>query len=621
MSSRTPDFKEFMLLGKRLVLFPLLVLIGCAQFQTESQKSRPVSNLNQVSTSSFHSSLSEHQARELIKNAQKNPTQKEFLISDLFLKANSALSNDQFEIAGRLFEYLNQLLPNNEFVQKKLVISFIKMGEIEKAAPILEKVYARTGESRMGLILASVYSSLARDAEATAIYQNILKKEPGEEDACIFLGRALAVEKKDRQAIGLLSKCSKFNKGNGIFDFYIAKIHLDNSNISLAKKSLKESLKKQSDLSQSVAALGAIYEESGDFDQAILMYKKFLEKKENDPMILNRIVQTLFVRERFEEVIPYAEKLSDQQPENLNLKVKLGVLYTDVEKFNEAISIFKELLTYAPNSDKILYYLGAIYQETKNYEVSIDYFNQIPNSSPLYSDSSIQIANMLSSLALEDQNFKKKFLSHINKSIDEISSLRIEFSVIKAGYYEYQGMNKEAMDALMVVQNEEGFSNQHKFYLANLYEKQKRYQESTQLIMTIIDKEPLNAHAWNFIGYAILERGDELDEAYVYIKKALDLNPDDGYIRDSLGWYYFKKGQISKALKEIEFAAKKVPDDLEILKHLAIIHKQMKNFKKSFEYYQEAMRYAKYPFERKQIVSGLEELNNLRMPASQKNNK
>jgi tetratricopeptide (TPR) repeat protein len=182
-------------------------------------------------------------------------------------------------------------------------------------------------------------------------------------------------------------------------------------------------------------------------------------------------------------------------------------------------------------------------------------------------------------------------------------------------------MNKEAMDALMVVQNEEGFSNQHKFYLANLYEKQKRYQESTQLIMTIIDKEPLNAHAWNFIGYAILERGDEFDEAYKYIKKALDLNPDDGYIRDSLGWYYFKKGQISKALKEIEFAAKKVPDDLEILKHLAIIHKQMKNFKKSFEYYQEAMRYAKYPFERKQIVSGLEELNNLRMPASQKNNK
>jgi len=62
----------------------------------------------------------------------------------------------------------------------------------------------------------------------------------------------------------------------------------------------------------------------------------------------------LFFKERYAEVIPYAEKLIDLEPENLNLKVKLGVLYTDAKKYYEAISVFKDLLSLAPGSDKIL---------------------------------------------------------------------------------------------------------------------------------------------------------------------------------------------------------------------------------------------------------------------------
>ena len=35
-------------------------------------------------------------------------------------------------------------------------------------------------------------------------------------------------------------------------------------------------------------------------------------------------VQLLFTQEKFDQVIPYAERLSDHEPDNLNLKVKLG---------------------------------------------------------------------------------------------------------------------------------------------------------------------------------------------------------------------------------------------------------------------------------------------------------
>src|SRR5690606_21087806 len=119
------------------------------------------------------------------------------------------------------------------------------------------------------------------------------------------------------------------------------------------------------------------------------------------------------------------------------------------------------------------------------------------------------------------------------------------------------GQFKDAMEAMMVVQDDKGFSTQHKYYLANLFEKEKRFEESTALIMGVIESEPKNAHALNFLGYAMLVRGEEPEKAFEFIQRAHKLSPEDGYIRDSIGWYYYKKGELKKALKEIELAYSK----------------------------------------------------------------
>jgi tetratricopeptide (TPR) repeat protein len=249
---------------------------------------------------------------------------------------------------------------------------------------------------------------------------------------------------------------------------------------------------------------------------------------------------------------------------------------------------------------------------------SIEYFNQIPSSSGLYTDSSVQMANMLSTLAQSEEELAPKFIKYVNAKIEEFKDMRVEFSVIKAGYYEGEGKYKEAMETMMVIQDEKNFSNQHKYYLANLYEKEKKYEESTALVMGIIEKEPKNAHAWNFLGYSLLVRGEEIEKAYDYIQKALKINPEDGYIRDSLGWYYFKKGQTSKALKELELAFKRVPDDIEIIKHLALVHRELKNYKRAKIYFESALKLVRYQVERQEIMGLMTELEGERIPASEK---
>jgi tetratricopeptide (TPR) repeat protein len=111
-------------------------------------------------------------------------------------------------------------------------------------------------------------------------------------------------------------------------------------------------------------------------------------------------------------------------------------------------------------------------------------------------------------------------------------------------------------------------------------------------------------------------KSDNPFREHYYIEKALKLSPDDGYIRDSLGWYYFKIGKKKEALIELNHAFKKVPDDVVIAKHLAIIHKEMQNFAQAKRYLKHALDNARLMSEKREISSVLELLEKDRLPAS-----
>lgn len=612
-----PSFIPFLLI--------CLFAVGCAHQETTRKAELTEFTPEQLEELNREALvIASKRLEEMVIQAKANQSTVNYLATDLFLKGNMSLIEGDYTTASVLFKHLVTLVPDDEFLQKKFAISLIRVGDLEGSMVVLEKLYKKSKEEKVGLILAGVYTGVDKEEEAKKVYRQILAINPKNEDACVFLSKALAMGKENGKAIAQLKACSDKDKKNGMYDYYAGKIYLEMGQVAKAMKAFEQASVRQPDLGQAVSARGIILEEREQHDAAIKIYKKYLEKRPYDTGILTRMVQSLFLKERFDEVIPYAERLSDIEPENLNLKVKLGILYTDSKKYPEAISVFKDLLMSAPNSDKILYYLGAIHQEMNEYQASIEYFNQIPSESGLYTDSSVQMANMLSTLAQNEfheqqgTTWKEKFVKHVNQKLAEFKDMRIEFSVIKSGFYEGIGQYKDAMEAMMVVQDEKNFSTQHKYYLANLYEKEKRFEESTALIMSIIEKEPKNAHAWNFLGYSLLVRGEQMDKAFEYIQTALKISPNDGYIRDSLGWYYFKKGEYGKALAELEMAFKKVPEDVEILKHLAIVHKKMNDFSRAKSFLESALKHVRYQTERNEIMSQMQELEGDRLPASGK---
>ena len=81
----------------------------------------------------------------------------------------------------------------------------------------------------------------------------------------------------------------------------------------------------------------------------------------------------------------------------------------------------------------------------------------------------------------------------------------------------------------------------------------------------------------------------DADEAEELVKKALSLSPDDGYITDSLGWIFYKKGLFEEAVTYLKKATELAPDDPTILEHLGDAYVKANDKDKAIQYYRKAM--------------------------------
>ena len=103
---------------------------------------------------------------------------------------------------------------------------------------------------------------------------------------------------------------------------------------------------------------------------------------------------------------------------------------------------------------------------------------------------------------------------------------------------------------------------------ASALQEANRWPETKQALEKGLALAPDQPLLLNFLGYAKLEKGEDVESAEAMIRKASALAPDDASIIDSLGWAQFKRGKTADAITTLQKAAEKDPDQAEIQEHL-----------------------------------------------------
>ncbi|MGH9569558.1 MAG: tetratricopeptide repeat protein, partial [Candidatus Angelobacter sp.] len=98
-----------------------------------------------------------------------------------------------------------------------------------------------------------------------------------------------------------------------------------------------------------------------------------------------------------------------------------------------------------------------------------------------------------------------------------------------------------------------------------------------------------NSMTLNYLGYMLADRNTHLEEALNLIKRAVDLDPQNGAYLDSLGWVYFRLGNYDQAEENLRRASEKTPNDATVQDHLGELYAKTGKLKMAAVHWERAL--------------------------------
>ncbi len=95
-------------------------------------------------------------------------------------------------------------------------------------------------------------------------------------------------------------------------------------------------------------------------------------------------------------------------------------------------------------------------------------------------------------------------------------------------------------------------------------------KEAERAYRATLELDPENAIAMNNLAFLLAERGENLDEALKFARRAGELAPDDVEMTDTLGWVQLKRKHTDEAIGLFADALSKAPGDEGYRQHLLL---------------------------------------------------
>jgi tetratricopeptide (TPR) repeat protein len=474
--------------------------------------------------------------------------------------------------------------PENLYLQRELAIFYLMQKNNLKALNIVKNIIAKNPRDIDSLIMyGRIKQNLKQIDDAKEAYEKVIANDPAQEKIYLILGdiymeegdlgKALKVYKQ------LVDKYPEFYAGY----FFIGKIYAEQGKIVDAEKEFLKTLDLEPDLEEARFELIELYKSIGEEQKTIEIYKEILKRNSNNIRAALELGLLYYKNGMIKDSDKLFNDLAAKSLSDSEVIKKVAQIYLDKKKYNDAIIAIEGMLKSLPGSSDIHYAAGMAYNAINDKETAIAQFKQVPPDSKFYQNSVIQI-----SFLYRDLEKIREAINFLENLIENVPD-KPELMLYLASFYEENEEFYKAEKVLKKAIKIDPENIELHFSLGVVYDKWDKKEAAIESMKTVISLEPHNANALNYIGYIYAELGINLDEAERFIKEALKHMPDDGYITDSLGWVYYRKGRYKDALKLLKKAVDLVPDDPVILEHLGDVYLKMTNKKKALMFYERSL--------------------------------
>ena len=288
---------------------------------------------------------------------------------------------------------------------------------------------------------------------------------------------------------------------------------------------------------------------------------RFLARAPSATTFRMQYARWLLEQDQIEPALKQFRRVLRDEPDNGDALYAAALLSIERKDYEVARGLLVRHLEQRPEHDQTRLYLGQIATELKDFDGARDWFGQVSDDR-LYFEAQLRIG-----AAMADGGDVEGALGHLlgvawNDQREEVRLILTREEVLRqAGRLPAaKGLLDEA---LLRLPDEPDL-----LYARGLVAAQMKLVDVHERdLRKLIAQEPDNAHAYNALGYTLADLTDRYDEAYALISKALELDPDDPFIMDSMGWVKYRMGHLDQALDYLQRAFD-IREDAEIAAHL-----------------------------------------------------
>ncbi len=502
-----------------------------------------------------------------------------------FLVARDAELNGRDNEAQEAYEKAIVCDGGAVYIVRRLAALLFKMGKRETAIHWMRKlIAARPDDTGIKIFLAALYTSIAEDKKAVNIYEHILKLEPRNNAAMLCLGKLYLHDLEYTKGRLILERLVGENPESFSGWYYLAHLYRELNYPAKAAQAYDRALA----VSWSVPLameVAAFYERQKEDDKAVVIYKKILAADEGDAGVAGQLVRIYLHNNEVAEALSLLRGLRAKTTDRRKIDLTIGRIYLAQQEYDKAITLFRDMQARNPPDVEIRLLLALSYYKNGTKKKARNLLLQIKPGASGYDAAVLLLVKFY--VVEKDYPAAAGLLREAIAGTKGAEQLNFYFAL--AAFYEEHKQPDKAAAAFQAAIRQFDVAKVHLRY-GMFLDRSGRQDAALVQMKKALALEPNNVMALNYIGYTWADRGVKLTQALQYIKKAVAGRPDDGFIRDSLGWVYFKLGRTKRAVAELKKALCDEADDPTIHEHLGDVYSAMVEIKLALDNYRKSLR-------------------------------
>jgi tetratricopeptide (TPR) repeat protein len=484
------------------------------------------------------------------------------------------------------------------------------------------------------LLLGRLYSLNKDLLKAESMFKEALKVDPGSDEAIINLAYLYSDEGDTKRAQEMLNSLPEANRTAKIYSAMGATYERQ-KDYKGAVTAYEHALALDKSNLEAMRGLAQNLANDNQLDAALAQYKALQDADPQDPQpsvemskLYRRLGKLDLAMESLKRAEPFAQ-------DSLALEVAYNeaLLLEAQGKFDEAAAVFQKLITRTTSPDGkysagersnralFLSRLGNLYRQSGRPMLALDTFRKIVDLGgeeaargyqemiDTYRDQkqwpeATRTAQEAVKKLPEDRGLKLTLALQLADDGKPDEGIQLAKSTLAndandretyVSLSQIYARLKRWKDAEDAVNEAEKLASRPEekeyvqYFRGALYEREKKYDQAEQAFRQVLQQDPNNSTTLNYLGYMLADHNMHLDEALGMIKRAVELEPQNGAYLDSLGWAYFKLGNYDQAEENLRRAAEKTPNDATIQDHLGELYAKTGKLKLAAMHWERAL--------------------------------